>query len=206
MSDTTKIYKTFESNVEAEQILESEMAASLQADSATKIPLVPFTDVMIMVVIALAKIQLFAARRHTPGAAMRLAALLKTLANMFFVNGEYYERKAIELNDPSMILDLGYRYYNPKNPYVKQPCELRNTDIIGEMLAIVKAIPQTRFYNLETSLSGTDTAPRVDQIGKATGEILKGFTSGDLIMYRSQPVLLDGSKGAYTSYYVVRVR
>ena len=33
MADITKIYKTFESDAEAEQILESEMAANLQEAS-----------------------------------------------------------------------------------------------------------------------------------------------------------------------------
>ena len=125
---------------------------------------------------------------------------------MYFANGEFYESQAILLKDPSMILDLGYKYYVPRKLKGKLPLEVRNTEVDGELFAIPKGHEGTRYYSMECCASGTDTVLRTDMIGTANGEIIRGFTSGDLLMFRSQPVFLDGTKGEFTPYFTIRVR
>ena len=205
MSYNEKVKKVIESDKEGDIILESEAVADLQAASIAKIPDVPNPTLKIMIIIALAKTEYFGVLRHTPGAAMRLAGYLKTLALMYFANGEYYEKQAITLNDPSMIIDLGYKYYDPRILKGKLPLEIRNTDVSGELFALPKGVDGTRYYNMESIHAGTEEAPRIDTVGTANGETVKGFTSGDLLMFRSQPVYLDGTKGEFTPYFTIRV-
>ena len=206
MDITKKVKKVIDSDREGDVILESEATANLQTANITKIADVEFTKVIILAVVLSAKKEYFDAQRHVPGAALRLEILLKQLANMYFVNGEYYEKQAILLNDPSMILDLGYKYYVPRKLKGKLPLEVRNTEVDGELFAIPKGHEGTRYYSMECCASGTDTVLRTDMIGTANGEIIRGFTSGDLLMFRSQPVFLDGTKGEFTPYFTIRVR
>ena len=206
MSYDNKVKKVIESDIEGDIILESEAVAGLQTANILKIPDVEFTKVMILVVVASAKKEYFDAQRHIPGAALRLERYLKQLANMYFVNGEYFERQAILLDDPSMILDLGYKYYAKRVLKGKLPLEMRNTDIPGELFALPKGHDGTRYYNLECTVSGTETVLRTDIIKDANGENVAGFTSLDLLMFRSQPVFMDGTKGEFTPYFTIRVR
>ena len=206
MDINKKVKKVIEGDREGDIILESEAAANLQTANITKIPDVEFTKVLILAVVLSAKKEYFDAIRHVPGAALRLAILLKQLANMYFVNGEYYEKQAILLDDPSMILDLGYKYYKPRKAISKLPLEMRNTDIDGELFALPSFVEGTRYYNLECTVSGTDTVSRTDIIKNSKGENVAGFTSMDLLMFRSQPVFMDGTKGEFTPYFTIRVR
>ena len=206
MDITKKVKKVIDSDREGDVILESEATANLQEANITKITGVPHPANKIMIVVASAKKEYFDALRHVPGASMRLLAFLKTLALMYFANGEFYESQAILLKDPSMILDLGYKYYVPRKLKGKLPLEVRNTEVDGELFAIPKGHEGTRYYSMECCASGTDTVLRTDMIGTANGEIIRGFTSGDLLMFRSQPVFLDGTKGEFTPYFTIRVR
>ena len=206
MSYDTKVRKVIESRVEGDIILISEATANLQEANIAKITGVPHPATKIMVIVASAKTEYFDAQRHVPGAAMRLLGFLKMLAIMYFANGEFYESQAILLNDPSMILDLGYKYYVPRKLKGKLPLEVRNTDVDGELFALPKGVDGARYYNMECCTSGSDTILRSDIIGTANGEIVKGFTSGDLLMFRSHAVFMDGTKGEFTPYFTIRVR
>ena len=206
MEENKKIYKTFESDRASDQILESEAVANLQTASAQKIPLVQFTKIIIMAVLLSAKKEYFDAQRHVPGAAMRLQRILKELARMYYVNGEYYEKVAIESNDPSLILDLGYRYYKPRKPNNKLPIEVRNTDTPGELFGIPKLVEGSRFYIFESTIVDSIEAPKESIVGTANGEIMRGFTSGDLLMFTSQPVSMNGTRGEKTASFMIRVR
>ena len=206
MDINKKVRKVIESDREGDVILESEAVANLQTANILKIADVEFTKVIILAVVLSAKKEYFDAQRHVPGAALRLEILLKQLANMYFVNGEYYEKQAILLNDPSMILDLGYKYYKPRKAISKLPLEMRNTDIDGELFALPDFVEGTRYYNLECTISGTETVLRTDIIKNSKGENVAGFTSMDLLMFRSQAVDMAGNKKPWTPYFTIRVR
>ncbi len=205
MSRKIKVIKTMSSEIESDIILESEGVANLQTEHLAKIPNIPFVRVVIMVVVAKASLLYGNSHRRTAGDTLRLIACLKQLAQMYYDNGEYYERRANELNDPSMIEDLGYLLWNPKKRFVKPAIEVRNTNIPGELLVIVKKTIRPRYYIIECSYADTKVVLRRDNIGKATGEILKGFERGALLMFRSQAVDLDGNKSEWTGYFVIRV-
>ncbi len=205
MDYNKKVRKVIESDREPDILLENEDVANLQTANIAKIPDVEFTKVMILAVILSAKKEYFDAQRHVPGAAIRLEALLKTLANMYFVNGEYYEKRAIELNDPSLINDLGYKYYKIRKVTTKLPAEVKNTDVLGELFAIPKGVDNTRFYIFESNVEGSTAAAREDIIKNANGDTITGFTSGDLVMFRSQAVDMAGNKSPWTPYFAIRV-
>ena len=135
---------------------------------------------------------------------MRILAFLRQLALMYYVNGEYYEKRAVELNDPSMVLDLGYRFYDIRIPFSKPPIDVRNTKVIGDLLVIVKKVDDTRYYMIESTLASTNEVVKNDVIGTATGEVVHGFVSGELYLIRSQAVSMSGEKSKWTPYFVIR--
>ncbi len=205
MSKKIKVIKTIGSENESDIILKSEGVANLQTEHLAKIPNVPFVRVAILIIVEKAALLFGNSHRRKSGDTMKLLAYLKELALMYYYNGEYYEKRANELNDPSMILDLGYLFWNPKKRFVKPPIEVRNTNIPGELLVIVKKTERPRYYIIECSYAESKIVIRHDNIGKATGEILKGFERGALLMFRSQAVDLDGNKSEWTGYFVIRV-
>ena len=204
MDANLKVKKTMPSDREADMLLDSEIIAALQDENIDKIPKVPYTKAMIMLVVIAAKKVYSNSHYRKGGSTMKILAFLRQLALMYYVNGEYYERRAIELNDPSMILDLGYRYYDVRIAYSKPPIDVRNTNVIGDLLVIVKKVDNTRYYLIESILASTNEKVKSDIIGKATGEVIHGYISGELYLIRSQSVSMDGEAGKWTPYFVIR--